>query len=642
MTKNYYFLLCLIVCTVFSSCDDDEKEAVPPVVTITAPDASVKLKRTVTITASATDDSGISSVKIFVDETLLDDAVADEVSFDWDTETVSNGVHIIKVTATDDVGNEASESLSVEVFNDKTAPLVTVTSPSTQPFIKSTVKIEGSVVDDSALESIKIFIDNVLLTTLTNTAAIGYDWDTKTVADGNHTLKVTALDNQGNETSVTKDVKVYNYFITLNVVNPEVPSHVAIYYLISRYDGTLIQMKPYVAGETKIRFETPDNFNADDRYVFSTFTHTGKYQAFNTQTQFFVEGGYKPGETNISPRYTYGNSTDSQFIGYHTMTIDNVPSHQYLFMTGVNMWSSTNQNNALSIQIGFYNYNNNNLNPYVAVLRGVDEAPRFKKFTGLQVDGTTQVNFDDFTVMTGNKIAAAPDAAYTYDNVFGVSGQNYNEGNSVWSYNNFSQPNKDHYLYHPPTGFSEYIFSLQESVANENHFFLHVGSQAPSTMLKSNAMLSSYLKQQRTISLQTSGTYDMLSLSGSRSEVVNNEAIFYYWYVQLPDGTNHSITLPQLPATLANYNFPDLATIAFSNASFSDYSGISGFSELKNFPVANPGVSIYTVSKDYVSKSFAIPNPGGRIKYDDFDQTHRIMLENNKRMGLNPYYTMKK
>jgi hypothetical protein len=642
MTKNYYVFLCLVVCSFFSSCDEDEKEAIPPVVTIQSPSASTKLNGTVIIAAAATDDSGISSIKVLVDETLLTESAETEVSFDWNTETVADGAHTIKVVATDAVGNEGTETLAVEVFNDKKAPQVTLTSPSTQAFVKSTFKIEGSVVDESALESIKIFIGDALLTTLTNTNSFSFDWDTKTVADGNHTLKITATDDQGNEASVTKEVKVLNYFITLNVVNAEVPSHVAIWYLISRYDGTLIQSRPYVPGENKIRFETPDNFNADERYVFSTFQNTGKFENYLVQTQYYAEAGFSPGESNVSPRYTYSNSSSSDILGYHNMHIANVPAYQHLYMKGVNAWTTSLQSNELVVQMGLYNYNNNNLSPLVSVLRGADEAPRFKNFTGLQIDGTTQTNFDDFVPMVGNKLAALPDATYTYDYVYGVTASNYNETNPVWQFSGFTQPNKAHYLYHPSGAFAEYIFAAQEGGIGENHFFLNVGTQAPSAFLRSDAGISSFTRQNRTLALTTSGTYDMLSLSGATNKIVDGETVVYFWSVQFPDGTNHTITLPQLPAALASYNFPDLASLSFTNASFTDYSGITGYQQVKNFPIANPGVSIYTVSKNLINKTISLPNTGGRMKNDHFEQTLKIMLENNKRMGLSPFYSREK
>lgn len=636
--KNYYFFLCLIVCTFFSSCDEDEKETIPPVVTITSPSASGKLLKTVTIAASATDDSGIASVKILVDDTLLEEFAEGEVSHEWNTETASDGAHTITVIATDRVGNEGSATLAVEVFNDKKAPVVTIATPATQPFVKSTVKISGSVTDDSALESIKIYAGDALLTTITNSNSFSFDWDTKTIADGNHTIKVTAVDNRGNEASAISQVKVYNYFVTLNVVNPNVPSHVVLWYLISKYDGTLIQAKPYVAGESKIRFETPDNFNPDERYVFTSFQHIGKFEGYSIQSNLFAEAGFKPGEIKVTPNHSYSSSTTNDLIGYHTMKIADASPYQYHYVKGVNMYSTTQQGSTMSIDMGMYTSDNNSLNPTVALLRNADEAPRFKSFTGLQVGATTQTAFDDFTPMVGNRIAAAADATYTYDGVYGVTGSNYTETNLVWTYSSFLSPAKAHYLYHPSGGFSEYIFSAQEGAPSSNNFHMHIGAQAPSTFMRSNAAVSSYSKQNRTVNFQTTGVYDLAHLSGSHNEGIGEDFRVYYWSLQWPDGINQSITLPQLPAALAAYNFPDLNTIAFSNANFFDYVGFDGWEAVKNYINSNPGGNLFSVSKDYVSKSVKLPSTGGRMKEDSFSETHKLMLQTGKQMGLMPMY----
>jgi hypothetical protein len=631
MTKYYYSFLCLLAFGLFSSCDD-EKEVIPPVVQIESPSVLAKLHGIVTITALATDDTGISIVRILIDETILHESAEGEVSHDWDTETVSDGTHTLSVVATDVDGNEGTETLTVEVFNDKKAPQITLTSPVTQPFVKSIIKIEGSVADESAIETINIFVGDVLLTSLTNTNAFSFDWDTKTVTDGNHTIRITAIDNQANETSVTREVKVFNYFITLNVVNPLVPSDVKFWYLISTYDGTLIQTKPYVPAETKIRFETPDNFNADERYVLSTFQYIDKFEDYPAQIRYLAEGGFPPGESTVSPRHIHPSSGSTTHRKTHTMTIQNVPTFAQVFLSGTTGSVATAVNKIARIEMDFYA---NTLNSYVSLSLSINEVPRFKYFSGLQDKGTTQSDFNDFTPMVGNTLAALPNATFTSGYVYGITASEYNQSNPLWGYVGMSK--LEHYLYNPPGTYLEYIYAARENAPNETNFFQHIGAQAPSAVLRSNGTVNSYTMKERTLTLQTSGVYDMVSVTGSLYKDFFGERTLYHWSVQFPDGNNHSITIPQLPSALAIYEFPDLGSIAFTSAYFIDYSGFNGYQKMRNFQLANPEVSLYTVSKDYVTKTIALPSTGGRLKNDLFDQTLKIMAENARQMGLSPY-----
>jgi hypothetical protein len=640
MNKKYYLFFCLIALSLFSSCDDDEKETNPPIVAIETPSASGVLKGTVTITASATDESEISSIRIFIDETLLHETTGSSISFDWNTATASDGDHVIEVVASDVVGNEGNATLIVKTFNDKKAPVLVLSSPSNAPYIKSSVTIAGSIEDDSELTAVKIFIDDAPLTTLTNAKTFSFDWDTKTVADGKHIIRVSATDDRGNEASVMKEVSVFNYFLTLNVVNPEVPGHVKVWYLISKYDGTLIQAKPYVAGASKIQFATPDNFNADDRYVLTTFNHIGKFESYLIQTSLYAEAGIAPGEMRITPSFTYSSFDGTNPVGSHDLKIANAQNYKHLYIRGVNGYSYNVQNDSLAIQLNYYN--TNNLNPYVALLRNADEAPRFKSFNGLQPGGKTKTDFEGFTPMVGNKLAANPNVEFTFNMVFGVTPPNYNESNTVWNYSSpFLGTNPVHYLYHPPAAYPEYIFIVNEDGQGEGNYFVNVGAQAPTAMLRSNATVNSFVKNGRSLTLSTGGTYDMVSISGSSQQDIAGDLTIFLWSVQFPDGTNHSITLPQLPTELSVYNFPDLSTVSFTNAGFTDYSGFNGYKEFRNFAITSPGVNLYTVSKNIVSKSIALPNSGGRMKNDLFKQTQKIMMDNNKIMGLSPFYFRK-
>ena len=98
-----------------------------PSATITAPTGSAPLSGTVTISANASDNVGVSGVTFLVDNVVVGggEDTTSPYSVSWDSTTVPNGVHTILARARDTSGN-TGESLpvSVTVSNTQLAGLV--------------------------------------------------------------------------------------------------------------------------------------------------------------------------------------------------------------------------------------------------------------------------------------------------------------------------------------------------------------------------------------------------------------------------------------------------------------------------------------------------------------------------------------
>jgi hypothetical protein len=98
----------------------------PPSVFITSPNATVS--GTVTITASAQDDHGLTQVEFFVDGVSLgvDSNSADGWSMSWNTTASGNGAHALMTTATDTIGQTESDTIHVTVVGAVTGPSIHV------------------------------------------------------------------------------------------------------------------------------------------------------------------------------------------------------------------------------------------------------------------------------------------------------------------------------------------------------------------------------------------------------------------------------------------------------------------------------------------------------------------------------------
>jgi poly(hydroxyalkanoate) depolymerase family esterase len=99
-----------------------------PTVNVTAPANGATVSGTVTITASASDNVGVSRVEFFVDGALVGTDTSSPYSFAWNSASVANGGHALMARAYDAAGNVGTDNdTSVTVSNTGGTNPVTVT-----------------------------------------------------------------------------------------------------------------------------------------------------------------------------------------------------------------------------------------------------------------------------------------------------------------------------------------------------------------------------------------------------------------------------------------------------------------------------------------------------------------------------------
>jgi hypothetical protein len=189
----------------------------PPTVTITNPPNDTAVTGSITITADANDDIGVTQVEFFVDGSSIgvDSDGSDGWSTSWDTTTVSDGGHTITATATDTIGQTGNDTNDVTV--DNTPPSVTITDPADGALVGGTVEIVADASDAATqVTQVEFFVDG---------GSIGVDsdgsngwsttWDTTTTSNGSHALTAVATDSAGNNTTSTAvNVTVDNGTVT--------------------------------------------------------------------------------------------------------------------------------------------------------------------------------------------------------------------------------------------------------------------------------------------------------------------------------------------------------------------------------------------------------------------------------------------
>ncbi|MDE2031221.1 MAG: carbohydrate-binding protein, partial [Patescibacteria group bacterium] len=97
-------------------------DTTPPTISITSPSNGGTIGGTVTISANASDNVGVTKVEFYNDNTLIVSDTTSPYSTTLDTTTLTNGTHTIKAIAYDGAGNTTATSINVTVSNN--APIV--------------------------------------------------------------------------------------------------------------------------------------------------------------------------------------------------------------------------------------------------------------------------------------------------------------------------------------------------------------------------------------------------------------------------------------------------------------------------------------------------------------------------------------
>ena len=112
-TEYYYFSVTL---------SGGSGDTTSPSVSIISPSNGATVSGTTTVSASASDNVGVSSVEFRVDGALKATDSSAPYSFSWDTTTSSDGSHTVTANAFDAAGNSDSSSISVTVSNGGSPP----------------------------------------------------------------------------------------------------------------------------------------------------------------------------------------------------------------------------------------------------------------------------------------------------------------------------------------------------------------------------------------------------------------------------------------------------------------------------------------------------------------------------------------
>lgn len=182
-------------------------DSTAPEVKLTSPAGGASVSgSTVNVTATATDNVGVTRVEFFVDGISIGTDTSSPYATTWDSAKVVNGDHQLSVRAYDAAGNASSDSIAFKTSNgDTLAP----TAPSgllAQATAYNKVRLTWSAsTDNTGVAGYRIFRNGVPVAT-TNSTTMYEDGGVN--ASTSYSYKVEAFDAAGNRSALSSGTSV--------------------------------------------------------------------------------------------------------------------------------------------------------------------------------------------------------------------------------------------------------------------------------------------------------------------------------------------------------------------------------------------------------------------------------------------------
>ena len=174
-----------------------------PTTSINSPTNGAVVAGTISVSASATDNIGVSKVELWKDDALYSTDTVSPYSYLWNTTEDINSSHTLQTKAYDAAGNIGfSSMIAVNVNNvpDSIIPTVTITKPVDGFKLpskgKTTISVSAS--DNVGVSEIDVLFDNVLRKSCFGVTVCSYNLNLNQITSGTHSIAAKAYDVAGN------------------------------------------------------------------------------------------------------------------------------------------------------------------------------------------------------------------------------------------------------------------------------------------------------------------------------------------------------------------------------------------------------------------------------------------------------------
>lgn len=189
-----------------------------PTVQITNPGNGSQINQSIVIEANATDAAGVAKLEFYIDGQRVATKTASPYTFNWNTASVTDGQHTIKVVATDIAGRSSEQSATVTFTKiippaDSQGPQLGNVAVDAVPLVNGAVLTRNSTIsftasDASGLSRVDLLLDGNSVGSPSGNTSYSAVLNLDNVANGSHILAVQAKDSLGNLSTLSYNITV--------------------------------------------------------------------------------------------------------------------------------------------------------------------------------------------------------------------------------------------------------------------------------------------------------------------------------------------------------------------------------------------------------------------------------------------------
>ena len=330
-------------------------ESVPPTVSLSYPANNTTASGTLSVTASAGDNVGVTKVEFYVNGVLNGTDTSTPYIYSWNTSSLAAGTYTLMTKAYDAAGNVGqSSNVSVSVVKDTTPPTVSLTAPGSNATVNGTVAITASANDNIGVTRVEFYGNGVLLTA-TNVAPYSYNWNTTSAANGGYTLTAKAYDaagnvgQSGNVTVTVNNTVADTTAPTVSISAPANGSTVSGTASVTASAGDNV-------GITKVEFYVNGSLMGTDTaspYSFSWNTASAANGSYTLIAKAYDAAGNVGQSANITVTV---NNTTTPASGTYTAVFGNASGTNYSNTVADTFININNDVNATSTALNIYTW----------------------------------------------------------------------------------------------------------------------------------------------------------------------------------------------------------------------------------------------------------------------------------------------
>ncbi len=157
---------------------------------------------TITLSANASDNVGVSTVEFYVDGVLKGSDASSPYSMTLDSTTLNNGSHTLTANASDAAGNIGNSTAVVFTIDNPVPDTSAPTVSASETGSSGTITLSANASDNVGVSTVEFYVDGVLKG---SDASSPYSMtlDSTTLIDGSHSLIAQAYDAAGNQAAST-------------------------------------------------------------------------------------------------------------------------------------------------------------------------------------------------------------------------------------------------------------------------------------------------------------------------------------------------------------------------------------------------------------------------------------------------------